>query len=144
MIDLYDRLAARHMRVKEMPEWSNYLLKKWEDAFVSHLSDEEKESIFLHSDRYSCGFLWHVFSWEKTDRLVGKKAKELFQKQRKRECFVFYQLKEDVLLVQNASRLGVEDLRDEEDVYIVDKNFTWTYVQTHDNEEFGPYFTYKS
>ena len=144
MTDLYDRLTARHMRVTEMPEWSSYLLKKWEDAFVSHLSDEEKELIFLHSDRYSCGFLWHVFSWEKTDRLVGEKAKELFQKQRKRECFVFYQLREDVLLVENASRLRVEDLLDEEDVYIVDKDFTWTYVQTHDSEELGPYFTYKS
>lgn len=144
MIDLYDKLTARYMRVAEIPEWSNYLLKKWEETFVSHLSDEEKESIYLHSDRYSCGFLWHVFSWERTDRSVGEVAKERFQKQRKRECFVFYQLREDVLLIENASKIRVEDLCDEEDVYIVDKDFTWTYVQTHDREEFGPYFTSKS
>ncbi|MCA1060344.1 DUF4275 family protein [Rossellomorea aquimaris] len=143
MIDLYDRLTARHMKVTEMPEWSNYLLKKWEETFVSHLNDEEKESIFLHSDRYSCGFLWHVFSYERTDRFVGEKAKQYFQKQSKKECFVFYQLKDDVLLLKNASGIRMEDLRDEEDVYIVDKEFTWTYVQTHDSGEFGPYFTHK-
>ncbi len=82
-----------------MSEWSQLTyINKWEETFVSHLSDEEKESIFLHGDRYFCGFLWHVFSYEKKECFVREKAKELFQKQPKKECFVFYQLTDEVLL----------------------------------------------
>jgi argonaute-like protein implicated in RNA metabolism and viral defense len=144
MIDLYDRLNARNMKVIEMPKWGVYLRKRWEETFVYHLSEEEKESIFLHGDRSFCGFLWHVFSYERKDCFESEKAEDLFQKQSKNECYVFYQLSDYALLLENASGLIVEDLRDEEDIYIVDKEFSWTYVQTHDSEGFGPYFSHKS
>ena len=50
MVDLFSLLTNKKVRVIEIPKWGTYLRKKWEDEFVSHLSDEEKKSIYLHDD----------------------------------------------------------------------------------------------
>ncbi|CAM3916602.1 hypothetical protein GCM10009865_54200 [Aeromicrobium ponti] len=47
-------------------------------------------------------------------------------------------------MIENAKKLKAEDITNRieeymDDVYVVDKDFTWTYIHTH--EEFcGPYF----
>lgn len=35
------------MKVREFQNWGVYFRKRWEDHFANHLSDEEKEDIFL-------------------------------------------------------------------------------------------------
>jgi hypothetical protein len=59
-------------------------------------------------------------------------------------CFVFYQHSDYVLLQENASMFNTDDLINEQDVYIVDKGFNWTYIQTHETGWCGPYFSIKS
>ncbi|MFI8684754.1 DUF4275 family protein [Rossellomorea sp. NPDC077527] len=144
MKDLYERLKDRNMKSIEIPKWGPYLRKKWEAAFVSHLSDEDKESIFLHDDGSFCGYLWHVFSYEKKECLEREKAQDAFRQQPKKGCYVFYQHSDYALLLENASRLSVDDLMDEQDVYVVDKKFNWTYVQTHETGYCGPYFCHRT
>ncbi|WJQ13241.1 DUF4275 family protein [Geobacillus stearothermophilus] len=46
---------------------------------------------------------------------------------------------EEAYMLVNAENLRAEDLRREHDVYVVDPQFTWTYVQTHEYY-CGPYF----
>lgn len=53
------------MKVREIPKWGTYLRKQWEIHFANHLSREEKEMIHLYNDRYACGYLWHLFGYEK-------------------------------------------------------------------------------
>jgi Domain of unknown function (DUF4275) len=43
------------------------------------------------------------------------------------------------MIIENANKIKAEDFIDEEDVYVVDREFKWTYVKTHE-EEYGPYF----
>lgn len=100
----------------------------------------KKKTIHLYGDRYFCGYLWHVFSYKRRPHLVQKTASEAFDAKKKTKCYVFYQHLSDVLYIGQASALKAAHFAQEEDVYIVDENFTWTYVMTHESD-FGPYFS---
>ena len=86
-------------------------------------------------------FLWHVFSYEKRKYL--KKSDIAFNKESKQSCYVFYQNSDDAYILENASSLNANDFLNEEDVYVVDKGFNWTYVRTHETGWCGPYFCRK-
>lgn len=139
------RLKDKGVKVIELSNWSTLLKKYWENTFVSELSDKEKKEIHLKDDKYSCGFLWHAFSWEKTKHLKGKKADKAFDDMQKKELYVFYQMTDTVYVLKNAEGLKAKDILndseflDDRDIFIVDKEFKWTYVITHE-EECGPYF----
>lgn len=66
-----------------------------------------------------------------------------FNKELKQSCYVFYQHSDDALILENASYLNAGDFLNEEDVYVVDKGFNWTYVRTHETGWCGPYFSRK-
>jgi hypothetical protein len=61
----------------------------------------------------------------------------------KETCFIFYQHSDYALIVENAQQITADDFMDEEDIHIVDKNFTWTFVKTHERA-CGPYFKDKN
>lgn len=135
-------LRKKNMKVREFRNWGVYFRKRWEDNFANHLSDEEKEDIFLYGDKYRCGYLWHIFSYEKKKCLEGKEAENTFHNEGKKECYIFYQHCDDVLLIKDASLLSMDDMY-KGDIYIVDREFTWTFVKTHEHRWCGPYFAKK-
>lgn len=143
MMDLVSLLRMKKVRVIEIPKWGTYLRKQWEDNFVNHLSDKEKKSIYLYDEDGCCGYLWHVFSYERRKCLKEEQADITFNKQSKQSCYVFYQHTDDAFILENASPLTAEDFINEEDVYVVDKEFNWTYVKTHETGWCGPYFSQK-
>ncbi|MEK5079982.1 DUF4275 family protein [Solibacillus sp. FSL W7-1436] len=140
MDDLFKSLSRKNIKFTESLHWGRYFKKRWENAFAHHLYQEEKERIFLIGDRYFSGYLWHLFSYKMIPHLSQNKAEEAFNSIKKTECYIFYEHLPEVFYVEHADSLKVEDLLEEEDLYIVDKNFTWTYVVTHE-ESCGPYFT---
>ncbi|NPC91861.1 DUF4275 family protein [Bacillus sp. WMMC1349] len=142
-MDLVSLLRMKKVRVIEIPKWGTYLRKQWEDNFVNHLSDQEKNSINLYDEDGLCGYLWHVFSYERRKHLKERQADIAFNEQSKQSCYVFYQHTDDALILENASPLTAEDFGNEEDVYVVDKEFNWTYVKTHETGYCGPYFSRK-
>ncbi len=143
MIDLVTLLKKKKVKVIEIPKWGTYLRKQWEDIFVNHLSDKEKKSIYLYDEDGCCGYLWHVFSYEKRKYLKEEQADTAFKKESKQSCYVFYQHLDDAYILEKASSLTAEDFVNEEDVYVVDKEFNWTYVRTHETGWCGPYFSRK-
>ncbi|WP_430234929.1 DUF4275 family protein [Priestia endophytica] len=64
--------------------------------------------------------------------------------ERKDICYIFYQHSDHALIVKAASRITADDLIDETDIYVVNKDFNWTYVKTYETEWCGPYFSRKS
>ncbi|WP_075983399.1 DUF4275 family protein [Bacillus massilinigeriensis] len=142
-MDLIKSLRNKKVRVIEIPKWGTYLRRRWEDNFANHLSDKEKKSIFLHDQDGCCGYLWHVFSYERRKYLNEEQADIAFNQQSKQSCYVFYQHTDDAFILENASTLTAEDFVNEEDVYVVDKEFNWTYVRTHETGWCGPYFSRK-
>lgn len=143
MLDLVSLLRMKKVSVIEIPKWGTYLRKQWEDNFVNHLSDTEKKSIYLYDEDGCCGYLWHVFSYERRKYLKEKQADITFNEQSKQSCYVFYQHSDDAYILESASSLTAEDFVNEEDVYVVDKEFNWTYVRTHETGWCGPYFSRK-
>jgi len=140
-----DILRNKNVKIVEIPKWGAYLRKQWERHFASHLSSEEKRAINLYDSKDVCGYLWHLFSYEKTWHLEGKDAELAFNSEPKGDCYVFYQHSDYALLLEKASNLKSSDFLtkhdiDKMDIYIVDKNFRWTYVQTHESGWLGPYF----
>lgn len=142
-MDVVEVLKNKRIRAREIPAWGVYLRTRWDEEFAAHLSHQEKESIFLYDEDGLCGFLWHIFSYEKKECLESEKAERTFDVEPKNFCYLFYQHCDHALLIENASALKAADLVDEEDVYIVDKEFTWTFVVTHEKGWYGPYFARK-
>ncbi|KGX92310.1 ATP synthase F1 subunit delta [Pontibacillus halophilus JSM 076056 = DSM 19796] len=114
------------------------LRQRWEEAFAHTLSLSQKRNIKLHQ------YLWHVFSWRKFPCKEGQQAMTAFNQVHKNACYLFYQGDEDTLLIRNATNLKAADVINNvdgymDDVYVVDVDFKWTYVVTHE-PDCGPYF----
>ncbi|WP_299091121.1 DUF4275 family protein [uncultured Metabacillus sp.] len=131
-------LKSKGILVTELKSITEELRKQWEEAFAKHLSKSQKSKIYFYQH------LWHVFSYNKLSCLERQKARDAFNKVKKDGCYIFYQDNENALLLENARSLKAEDIIKDidgyiEDIYVVDKDFSWTYIQTH--ESFcGPYF----
>lgn len=143
-MELYNILKNKKIKVTEIPKWGTFLRKQWEDNFANHLSLTEKKDIYLWNDGGFCGYLWHLFSYEKKDSIQGQEAEETFNNEQKGSCYIFWQHTDYVLILENADILIANDLKDEYDIYVVDKEFNWTYVNTHETGLCGPYFSRRS
>ncbi|MGD6844817.1 DUF4275 family protein [Bacillus infantis] len=144
-MDIVDRFRQKNIKILEIPKWGPYLRKEWENNFASHLNEKEKKAIHLLDEGGFGGYLWHLFSYKKKDCLEGENAKKAFNSARKNKIYVFFQHSDFALLLENASTLHTEDLIDEigTDMYIVDKQFRWTFILTHETGWLGPYFSRK-
>lgn len=138
MKELIETLISKKIKITEIPKWGPYLRAKWEKAFANHMSDKEKKSIYLYD-----GFLWHIFSFEKKACSNEEQANRDFNSESKSFCYVFYQLSDDALIIENGSLITADDFENGQDIYIVDKGFNWTYVKTHETGLCGPYFSRK-
>lgn len=142
-MNMVESIRSKKVKVIEIPKWGVYLRKQWEESFANHLSNKEKESIYLYEEDGLCGYLWHLFSYERRKCLKEEQADIAFNKEIKKSCYVFYQHLDDAFILENASFITAEDFVNEEDVYVVDKEFSWTYVKTHETGWCGPYFSKK-
>ncbi len=84
--------------------------------------------------------LWHICTWGQVPCLEGDTARQAFDAL---PCTPVLQYRESARRVETVGKPLATDLEMETgvstDVYIVDADFTWTYVHTHE-EDCGPYF----
>ncbi len=104
---------------------------KYIETFFSKLSDEDKKNIYF--DQY----LWHAFSYEKVSCLKEKEAIEAFNEISENNVYIFFQRSKKILEKENLTYEKLLHMIDNEedfdvDCYIVDKNFKWTFVFTHE------------
>lgn len=59
------------------------------------------------------------------------------------QLLCFLAVFDDALFLENVKNLNADDVKDEIDIYVVDKVFTWTFVKTHETGWCGPYFARK-
>ncbi len=59
-MEFLDVLRKKNMKVRGFQKWGVYFRKRWEDYFAHHLSDEEKEDIFLYGDKCMWVSLAHI------------------------------------------------------------------------------------
>ncbi len=114
-------------------EESEELIQKWDYSFAKNISESVKRDIYYDQ------FKWHIFSYEKQECLKEEEARNAFNAVAKEELYIMYQGNPIVSLYSNASELKAEDFDSKQDIYIFDKNFSWTYVLTHESM-CGPYY----
>ncbi|MET1118259.1 DUF4275 family protein [Priestia megaterium] len=133
-----DALKKKGMFVKKLANQGKLFRKRWENEFASALSASQKKKIYMDQ------FLWHAFSYEKLSCLQGEQAIQAFEQQIKNDCYLLFEHDERVLQLSKCKHLTSADLSGNanmylEDLYVVDEDFTWTYVITHESS-CGPYF----
>lgn len=125
--------------IKYMEMSDDELMKKWISVFGKGV---DKGLVEEHVTSYG-NLLWHLFTWGKVPCLQGEEARGAFDELQYEEAIRFYDGYashiEKVSVIGKISAKDVEKDR-ESDVYIVAKDFAWTYVRTHETGLCGPYF----
>lgn len=134
---LTEILHKQNIQYTEIGKWGKYLRGVWEKEFAGAISIDEKRKIYLHD------YLWHLFSYRKAKACEKDHAKNTFNNESKNRVYVFYQHSDYALTIENAKNIVAEDFNYEDDIYIVDTEFEWTYVNTHESA-CGPYFYHKN
>lgn len=112
---------------------SEKIMNQWGNTFAQNVCVEIREAI--HYDQ----FRWHIFSYEQQACLMGEEARIAFDDIAKDEIYVMYQRSPEVFIYKNAKDLTADIFDQEQDIYLFDREFTWTYVNTHESM-CGPYF----
>ena len=115
------------------------LMNKWLSAFGKGV---DKNMMEEHVTSYG-NHLWHLFTWGEVPCLQGEDARKAFDELQYEEAIRFYDGYAGH--IEKASVIGkmtakAVDKDRASDVYIVAKDFSWTYVRTHEEGICGPYF----
>ncbi|GIO95979.1 ATP synthase F1 subunit delta [Paenibacillus lautus] len=129
------KLLEKGVIISDIFDGATEIINRWDKTFTLNISDDIKESIYYNQ------YKWHIFSYEIQDCLKKHEARNAFNTENKDELYVMDQNQNspNVLLYSNANALVAEDFESQQDIYVFDKNFTWTYVNTHE-DMCGPYF----
>ena len=130
---------SRITKYNEMSE--DELIKQWLKVFGQNV---DKKLIEDHVTSHG-NHLWHLFTWGEVPCLQGSDAKAAFNDLQYEEAIRFYDGYanhiEGVSVIDKISAKKVDKDR-KSDVYIVAKDFSWTYVRTHEFD-LGPYLCVK-
>lgn len=117
------------------------LIERWLSAFGQGM---DEKLINDHVTSYG-NHLWHLFTWGNVSCLSGDEARNAFDVLQYTEAIRFYDGysnhidKASVIEKLSANRVDEDK---SSDVYIVAKDFSWTYVRTHECD-LGPYLCVK-
>ena len=118
------------------------LVEKWLSVFGEGV---DQASLEEHVTSYG-NYLWHLFSWEYVSCLEKDEARNAFDAPQYIEairfCGGYNSVIENISVVEKVSAQQMDD-EDCSDVYIVAKDFSWTYVRTHETVMCGPYLCMK-
>ena len=113
--------------------------KQWLKHFATNITQEQFK---LHvKDK----FIWHVFSWKLINcekLLTGETARQAYNDEDKSHC-IFCDLFGSIGVTDQF--LSIYDTAEKIDnefseFYVVAKDYSWTYIKTHENNTCGPYF----
>lgn len=118
-------------------------INQWLRHFVSALPKDQFEKYV--KDQY----IWHVFSWELIafdGLLTGDNARQAFNQANKVDCICCDMYNGNGVSDKLSPRFDTAEKIDQEltEFYVVAKDYSWTYIKTHEGECRGPYFLRKA
>lgn len=113
-----------------------YMLK-WLSAFAPDMTVYDAKSFCLPRLMYK-NYLWHAFSFQKTDCYMDEDADEAFGEGFEGDCYVLLN-DENLLCKSDGSAITLEKIKTFENIIIFTADYAKTYVYTG-KEGFGPYF----
>ena len=114
-------------------------INQWLRHFAQGINKSQYEKYV--KDQY----IWHVFSWEliKPDGLlIGDAARQAYNDAMKTEC-IFCDIYNNGGVTDKLSpQYDTAEKIDENmtEFYVVAKDYSWTYIKTHECDLCGPYF----
>lgn len=103
---------------------------KYITVFFGNLTKEEKDKIWFEQ------YMWHAFSYGKVEGIRGNKAIELLRRHKKNNVYIIFQRNEKLLEKKDVTYEqiynNVLNKKWDTDCYIIDKNFKWTFILTHE------------
>lgn len=116
----------------------NEFYTKWLEAFGGGIPKSDiKKYVKSTGD---C--IWHIFSWdlaEKKRYLTGAEAEKAYDQIDKRGAMYIDWFQDDHTKDMIWDLNQADALEKFVEVYVVGKDFQWTYIKTHEGD-FGPYF----
>ncbi len=113
-------------------------ISQWLRNFANDITKEDMEKYV--KDQY----IWHIFSFGLTKRpyLTGAEARFAYDQADKSSC-IFCDMfgangVTDKLLEEYSTAKSMDSQPAE--IYVVAKDYSWTYIKTHENDLSGPYF----
>lgn len=109
------------------------------------------KNIYNDSDNFKSNKLRQIFmrqeskedySYNKVKGFEKEEANKKFDDMIKKSLYIFFDSTENCYKLKNAENLSLKDIEqyNSMDVYIVNEEFTWTYVLTHEDGWLGPFF----
>ena len=125
-----------------MPKFSmtkQKFINQWLRHFAKGVA---KEQLNRHVDDQ---FIWHIFSFkliETKNLLVGDSARQAFDQISKEECICCDMFGNGGVTDKLSSEYDTAEKIDRvfTDFYVVAKDYSWTYIKTHEDGNCGPYF----
>ncbi len=114
--------------------------EEWLAHFAKGISKKDIENKVVKTGNY----LWHIFSWELVDAdkyLFGEKARQAFDSHSIIDAWYIIPFdKNKSVKAFNYEKISAEQLEKETEIYVVAKDFSWTYIKTHEEDICGPYY----
>lgn len=90
-------------------------------------------------------FIWHVFSFgllSPENLLIGDAARDAYNSKDKTQCIYCDMFGNNGVTDQNSSCCDTAEKIDAGflEFYVVSKDYSWTYIKTHEGDLCGPYF----
>ena len=114
-------------------------MNQWLRHFAPNLTKKQ------YKEHVKDQFIWHVFSWrliECDELLVGDDARRAFDLSNKNDCICCDLYNGSGVTNKCPTKYNKADNIDESltEFYVVSKDWSWTYVKTHEGNLCGPYF----
>lgn len=114
-------------------------INQWLRRFAKNISKDQLERHVINQ------YIWHIFSWEliQTDSfLMGDAARQAYNEAVKTECIFCDMFGNGGVTDRLSSQYDTAEKIDENltEFYVVAKDYSWTYIKTHEGDLCGPYF----
>ena len=114
-------------------------INQWLRHFAQGINKSQYEKYV--KDQY----IWHVFSWEliKPDGLLtGDAARQAYNQAVKTDCIFCDMFNNGGVTDKLSPQYDTAEKIDENmtEFYVVAKDYSWTYIKTHECDLCGPYF----
>lgn len=137
--DFIDSLYQKDNIIALTPREVECYKKEWFNQFVPINKQEIALNCYcFDSDGYN-GYLWHIFSYDILNCLVGETAMNRFSSLEKGEAILLFSIINKAYKIKDTSQFKAIDYQIFDDIILTAHDFSWTYVKTHE-ETCGPYF----
>ena len=111
--------------------------------FASGISKEDIKKYVVSTGNY----IWHVFSWKllpEETYLIGDEARRAYDAADKKDAMYIDAFGDGVCKALDEKYEKAASLEVLTEVYVAAKDFSWTYIKTHEEDFCGPYFCRKN